>query len=403
MSLLEFLLIDFISRINSNQHENDSNERVDNSSYEEIKTKVDISLKTENNDLEYEASQIQDHCHDKKVNEGDTTSRYNHKKRQLKSPTKSKTSATISIHEKGIRNRPGTAIPKLNCLENFNEIRHMKILHRSQTMLSSPFSSSKTMFRTHCQNVNQQQLNHHHHHHHHSYLSNINQHPIEFCKPKSKSKSKSKSMLSLPNTFKIKSSESWIPADIRSRMIQRDLSVAQQNFDDLKAYQTSTLREYKRYYKLNFDVDELAKSKALEKYGIETRKNCGLCRLSFLSVNLVMAIPLKAVLDIRDSWRRCNFDNEGLDEIRVNPNWKKAPACYNEIRVCVFCAQLFDQQQDKYRPSWEAREEEKTRLKRLEEQKIRKVKSDPLAELEKERIETVHHLIKKNELDSAAS
>ena len=51
MSLLEFLLIDFISRINSNQHENDSNERVDNSSYEEIKTKVDISLKTENNDL----------------------------------------------------------------------------------------------------------------------------------------------------------------------------------------------------------------------------------------------------------------------------------------------------------------------------------------------------------------
>jgi len=96
-----------------------------------------------------------------------------------------------------------------------------------------------------------------------------------------------------------------------------------------------------------------------------------------------MAVPLKAILDIRDSWGDA-FDPEGVREIKVNPNLRRAPACYNERKVCAFCAQLFDQQQDTYRPSWEAKEAERVRLKEIEEEKERKVLDDPLTQMTKE-------------------
>ena len=130
--------------------------------------------------------------------------------------------------------------------------------------------------------------------------------------------------------------------------------------------------------------DSLERSLSKEKFGIEQRKPCGLCCVKFLPVNLVLAVPLKAVLDIRDSWGD-KFDPEGSRRVRVNPNLRKAPACYNSTRVCAFCAQLFDQQQEAYRPSWEAKEAEKERLKDLEEAARRKVENDPLSQIEKER------------------
>lgn len=73
----------------------------------------------------------------------------------------------------------------------------------------------------------------------------------------------------------------------------------------------------------------------------------------------------------------------------VNPNLRKAPACYNQTRVCAFCSQLFDQQQDSYRPSWEAKEAEKERIRKEEENARRKVINDPLSQMEKERVEGI--------------
>ena len=177
------------------------------------------------------------------------------------------------------------------------------------------------------------------------------------------------------------SRENWIPEDIRQRMVKRDLAIAMENYESKETCLQSSLKDQKHR-----NVDTLSRSLCKEKFGIEQRKECGLCCVRFLPVNLVLAVPLKAVLDIRDSWGD-KYDPEGSNRVRVNPNLRKAPACYNSTRVCAFCAQLFDQQQETYRPSWEAKEAERERQRKLEEAAHQKVVNDPLSQIEKEREE----------------
>ena len=181
-----------------------------------------------------------------------------------------------------------------------------------------------------------------------------------------------------------KSKESWIPEEIRQKMLKRDLAVAMVNFE-AKETCMSSMNSTQR------NSDSLERSLSKEKFGIEQRKHCGLCCLKFLPVNLVLAVPLKAVLDIRDSWGD-KFDSEGSRRVRVNPNLKKAPACYNSTRVCAFCSQLFDRQQETYRPSWEAKEAEKERQNNLEEAAKQKVENDLLSQIEKEKSLEVNEL-----------
>ena len=118
---------------------------------------------------------------------------------------------------------------------------------------------------------------------------------------------------------------------------------------------------------------------------------CGLCCMKFLPVNLVLSVPLKAVLDIRDSWGT-KFDPEGAKKVRVNRNLRKAPLCYDEVKVCGFCAQLFHYQQDKYRPSWEAKEAERIKSKEAQEAMQRKAYWDPLTTTENQREEEMKEL-----------
>ena len=98
------------------------------------------------------------------------------------------------------------------------------------------------------------------------------------------------------------------------------------------------------------------------------------------------ALPSKLFLDIRDSWGD-KYDPEGSIRVRVNPNLRKAPACYNSARVCAFCSQLFDRQQERYRPSWEAKEAEKERVREMEEAAHWKIVNDPLSQIDKDRVE----------------
>lgn len=184
---------------------------------------------------------------------------------------------------------------------------------------------------------------------------------------------------------KQRSRESWIPEEIRQKMMKRDLTVAMVNFEAKETCISSIKNISQR------NSNSLERSLSKEKFGIEQRKSCGLCCVRFLPVNLILAVPLKAVLDIRDSWGD-KFDMEGSRRVRVNPNLRKAPACYNSTRVCAFCAQLFDRQQETYRPSFEAKEAEKERLKDLEEAAKRKVENDPLSQIEKERNAEVNEL-----------
>lgn len=186
---------------------------------------------------------------------------------------------------------------------------------------------------------------------------------------------------------KPRSKENWIPEEIRQKMLKRDLAVAMVNFEAKETCNTSIKHITQR------SNDTLERSLCKEKFGIEQRKPCGLCCRKFLPVNLVLAVPLKAVLDIRDSWGD-KFDPEGTKRVHVNPNLRKAPACYNSTKVCAFCAQLFDQQQETYRPSFEAKEAEKERLKSLEEAARKKVENDPLSQIDKERDAEVDELTK---------
>ena len=245
---------------------------------------------------------------------------------------------------------------------------------------SRPPTPSNSMKRM----INSYSTHHHHHHHHHH---------------------------SSPTMTGKKSIENWIPEEFRSQMLKRNLAIAKENYEScyLNNLSFSSRRTMNQTTNVNGTICKtmhtnrspgnkeenetkqdliLARSLSKEKYGIEQRKPCGLCGLKFLPLNLVMAVTFKAVLDIRDSWGD-KYDPEGKKHVMVNPNLRKAPACYNQTRVCAFCSQLFDQQQDHYRPSWEAKEAEKERIRRNEEDTKRKILNDPLSQMEKERIEQI--------------
>lgn len=188
---------------------------------------------------------------------------------------------------------------------------------------------------------------------------------------------------------KSRSSENWIPDHIREKMVQRDLSVAKQNLEFNELYNRSSSSPMHGVGGCAaHGTSPLERSRAKEKFGLEQRKPCGLCCLSFLPVNLVMAVPRKAVFDMRDTWGD-KFDPKGHAKgVRVNLNLKRAPACYDRTRVCAFCAQLFDQP-SKYRPSWEACLAEKEKIQLEEEDARKMVMSDPLKQCDTERANDV--------------
>ena len=169
-----------------------------------------------------------------------------------------------------------------------------------------------------------------------------------------------------------KNIEKWIPQDIRIDMVRRDLQIVKEAQASKERRSISTQRNLK-----SCSLDALERCKSREKFGIEQRKKCGLCDRLYLMENLILAVTLKACLDMRKSWGN-KYDPEGSVRIKTNPNLTKPPACYNQTRVCAFCAQLFDNQ-DVYRPSCKAKEEAKRRASFEEEQLQRKIANDPLA------------------------
>ncbi|GMH64897.1 hypothetical protein TrLO_g12670 [Triparma laevis f. longispina] len=178
---------------------------------------------------------------------------------------------------------------------------------------------------------------------------------------------------------KTKSNQNWIPENVRQNQVRRDLAVAKINVES-----TVVREEAARTEKGRHKLDALETSKCKEKLQLLKKLPCGLCCVTFLPVNLILAVPLKAVLDIRDSWGT-KFDPKGASKVRVNTNLRKAPLCYDEVKVCGFCSQLFQYQQDNYRPSWEAKEAERIRIKDEQEAKQRKAFWDPLTTTELER------------------
>ncbi|OQR92490.1 hypothetical protein ACHHYP_03662 [Achlya hypogyna] len=59
---------------------------------------------------------------------------------------------------------------------------------------------------------------------------------------------------------------------------------------------------------------------------------CKLCLVPFPKANLALEIPYKVIMDLRRDW------DPALKEL--NPSMARPPACYDVVKVCVFCAQL---------------------------------------------------------------
>lgn len=182
---------------------------------------------------------------------------------------------------------------------------------------------------------------------------------------------------------KSRSKESWIPHHIREKMVQRDLSVAKQNLALNNMYQHSL--SFVDRGEGTDGMSPFERNLTKEKFGLATRKACGLCCRDYLPNNLVMSVPLKAIFDMRDTWGD-KYDPDGQKSriVNVNPNLKRAPACYDRTRVCAFCSQLFDNP-DIYRPSIEAKEAEREHALSLERERTNAVMSDPLKRMDDER------------------
>ena len=198
------------------------------------------------------------------------------------------------------------------------------------------------------------------------------------------------------------SAENWIPEVTRMRSLHRDLAVAKENLLDIEVRETERSREMRR-----FCLSELEHAHAEESLGRKKKKRCGCCLQLFSYVNLPLSVSHKAIIDIRKSWVSAHASNSSMNEkspskTRTNGDGSRqtisnawidederlsvVPRCYDEVRVCTFCAQFFHAL-EKYRPSFDMVAHEAKRKAALEREKREKEYWDPLKMCEKDRQE----------------
>lgn len=207
------------------------------------------------------------------------------------------------------------------------------------------------------------------------------------------------------------SSENWIPEITRMKSLERDLIVAKENLADIQLREMGENREMKQ-----FRVTDLERALKAESLGKMHRQSCGCCMLSFLPINLPLKVSQKAILDIRVKWSGgLNSDtvfavpgqltitaassDDGSDGALVPVSAFKSqksfidkmaerlsvvPRCYDEVPVCFFCAQFF-QDSDRYRPSYDKIYYDERKAAHFETRAKEKLYWDPLLMVEKDR------------------
>jgi len=190
------------------------------------------------------------------------------------------------------------------------------------------------------------------------------------------------------------SSESWIPSEIRMKSIGRDLSAAKETLIQIKKREIDFDREMKR-----LQVSDLQHARTEEELGATHKIPCGCCKQKFLYVNLPLKVSRKAILDIRIKWSgKLNsatvFGALEAEEEDSSPNRQRksedsallgaVPRCYDNVGVCVFCAQFFHVQED-YRPSYQAIIMHERQAAFLEAKRRETEYWDPLKMVEKDR------------------
>jgi len=193
------------------------------------------------------------------------------------------------------------------------------------------------------------------------------------------------------DTSKHMSSEAWIPADVRTRMLERDLTLLKHNMevDHTRTKYIDTLNRHQ-------SLTELEQNKAEERYRLKRTKKCGLCFREFSVVNLVLSVPQKAIIDLQNTWEE-KFSwvvmTPAEREKYQNPALLRPTLIYNEVRVCVYCAQFFqNNQQDVYRPSYESKMAERRMKATIAAEESARAYWDPLTTVERERKEELDRL-----------
>jgi hypothetical protein len=173
------------------------------------------------------------------------------------------------------------------------------------------------------------------------------------------------------------SSENWIPEQVRFRSIHRDIANAKENLRSTMVLETEQQRELRR-----FTQTDLQKAKLEEELGTKKKGRCACCLQDYSYVNLVMKIPVKAVIDIRKKWS----DGQGGWWDKDDARLSAIPRCYEGAGVCRFCSQFFHQQEE-YRPSFDTIAYEERRAQYFEAKRHEKEYWDPLKMVEKDREE----------------
>jgi hypothetical protein len=181
----------------------------------------------------------------------------------------------------------------------------------------------------------------------------------------------------LPSNGKLKpSSENWVPEIIRMRSLHRDFSVAKENLGDIIKRETSERREMKQFQKSPYDI-----AVQEESLGTTHKVPCACCFQMFLYVNLPVRVTQKAVLDIRAKWsgglNSATVFTGVVSQNKREDRLKAIPRCYDDARVCYFCAQFFLVQED-YRPTFQQITYEERKTLHFDQLRREKEYWDPL-------------------------
>ena len=178
-----------------------------------------------------------------------------------------------------------------------------------------------------------------------------------------------------------KSSEHWIPEEHRNRFIERNLAAMQINIEE-----ASKLKQHHGEKARRQRLSDLETNLAHEKFAIARKKPCGCCGLEFSDVNLVLTVPYKAVVDLRTTWIE-KFGVKTADDEKLAAKLIVHEAfTYDEVRICVQCAQFFQNNDfESYRPSIEKKKRERRAARQAVEDAATAAWWDPLTTVEGER------------------
>lgn len=189
------------------------------------------------------------------------------------------------------------------------------------------------------------------------------------------------------------------------QFIMRDISVAKETINDIIMREITQTRELKR-----FNVSDYKRAQVEESLGKTKKTRCGCCLQKFLYINLPLKVSQKAILDIREKWTG-GLNSETIfggkstvgtaesgtvgkdvpsstvsssagfsawaEDFKKAERLKVVPRCYDEVNVCLFCAQFF-QVQEEYRPAYSTIVQEERRKGHSEERRREQEYWDPL-------------------------